>query len=239
MANTDVQHDVIVIGAGIAGLVAANRAAQLGKRVIVLEKSREEKYLCNSRYTYGTFHINFTDVGADEDVLLGKIEACSEGHARKDLARAVANGEFRDDLYYRLSVFPIRLPSLRERREDIPPTFEAFEAKVDALYIVSDALMAANRTRIITLALKARLPTILSYRDYVEAGGLMSYGIDVSDLGHRVADLADKILKGAKPGEIPIFQPTHFELSINLKTAKTLGIELPPLLVARADNVIE
>src|SRR5262245_14983638 len=90
MTKTDVQHDVIVIGAGIAGLVAANRAAQLGKRVIVLEKSREDKYLCNSRYTYGTFHINFTDVGADEEVLFGKIEACSEGFARKDLARAVA-----------------------------------------------------------------------------------------------------------------------------------------------------
>ena len=90
MAKTDVQHDVIVIGAGIAGLVAANRAAQLGKHVVVLEKSKEEKYLCNSRYTYGTFHINFTDVGADEDVLLGKIEACSEGLARKDLARAIA-----------------------------------------------------------------------------------------------------------------------------------------------------
>src|SRR5262249_40254274 len=90
MAETDVQHDVIVIGAGIAGLVAANRAAQLGKRVIVLEKSTEERYLCNSRYTYGTFHINYTDVAADEDVLLGKIEACSEGFARKDLARAIA-----------------------------------------------------------------------------------------------------------------------------------------------------
>jgi fumarate reductase flavoprotein subunit len=90
MAQTDVQHDVIVIGAGIAGLVAANRAAQLGKRVVVLEKSKEEKYLCNSRYTYGTFHINFTDVAADEDVLFGRIEACSEGLARKDLARAIA-----------------------------------------------------------------------------------------------------------------------------------------------------
>ena len=90
MAKTDVQHDMIVIGAGIAGLVAANRAAQLGKRVVVLEKGREEKYLCNSRYTYGTFHINFTDVGADEDALFGRIEACSEGFARKDLARAVA-----------------------------------------------------------------------------------------------------------------------------------------------------
>ena len=67
----------------------------------------------------------------------------------------------------------------------------------------------------------------------------MSYGIDVADLGHRVADLADKILKGEKPGEMPIFQPTQFDLSINLKTAKALGIELPPLLVARADKVIE
>ncbi len=90
MAETNVQHDVIVIGAGIAGLVAANRSAQLGKRVIVLEKSKEDKYLCNSRYTYGTFHINFTDVAADEDVLFGRIEACTEGLARKDLARAIA-----------------------------------------------------------------------------------------------------------------------------------------------------
>jgi len=90
MAKTDIQYDVIVIGAGIAGLVAANRAAQLGKRVIILEKSKEDKYLCNSRYTYGTFHINFTDVAADEDVLFDKIEACTEGFARKDLARAIA-----------------------------------------------------------------------------------------------------------------------------------------------------
>ena len=95
------------------------------------------------------------------------------------------------------------------------------------------------RGLIAELALKGRLPTIFNYRQFVEAGGLMAYGIDISDVGHRVADLVDKILKGAKPGEVPICQPTHFELSINLKTAKALGIELPPLLVARADNVIE
>src|SRR6476620_7229081 len=83
-------YDVIIIGAGIAGLVAANRAAQLGKRVVVLETGTEDKYLCNSRYAYGTIHINYSDLGQDEDVLMGKIETATEGHARKDLARAVA-----------------------------------------------------------------------------------------------------------------------------------------------------
>ena len=95
------------------------------------------------------------------------------------------------------------------------------------------------RRLIVELAAKVRLPTIYPYRQFVEAGGLMAYGIDISDVGYRVARLVEQILKGAKPGEIPIFQPTQFELSINLKTAKTLGIELPPLLVARADKVIE
>ena len=83
-------YDVIVIGAGIAGLVTANRAAQLGKRVVVLEKSTEDKYICNSRYAYGTIHINYSDLNQDEDVLVGRIEAATEGTARKDLARAVA-----------------------------------------------------------------------------------------------------------------------------------------------------
>jgi putative tryptophan/tyrosine transport system substrate-binding protein len=95
------------------------------------------------------------------------------------------------------------------------------------------------RRLIVELAAKGRLPTIYSFRQFVEAGGLMSYRIDVSENGHRIADMVDQILRGAKPADIPIFQPTKFELSINLKTAKTLGIELPPLLVARADNVIE
>jgi putative ABC transport system substrate-binding protein len=109
----------------------------------------------------------------------------------------------------------------------------------EALMVTEDTENVTNRRLIAELAAKGRIPTIFNYRQFVEAGGLMSYGIDVSDVGHRIADLADKILKGAKPADIPIFQPTKFELSINLKTAKTLGIELPPLLVARADNVIE
>jgi putative tryptophan/tyrosine transport system substrate-binding protein len=109
----------------------------------------------------------------------------------------------------------------------------------EGLLVSEDSENLTYRRLIVELAEKGRLPTIYPYRQYVEAGGLMSYGIDPADLGRRVADLADKILKGAKPGDIPIFQPTHFELCINLKTAKTLGIELPSLLVARADKVIE
>jgi putative ABC transport system substrate-binding protein len=109
----------------------------------------------------------------------------------------------------------------------------------EGLMVSDEAENTAYRRLIAELAAKGRLPTIFNYRQFVEAGGLMSYGIDLSDVGHRVADMVDKILKGAKPADIPIFQPTKFELTINLKTAKTLGIELPPLLVARADNVIE
>jgi putative ABC transport system substrate-binding protein len=109
----------------------------------------------------------------------------------------------------------------------------------EGLIVTDQPENSSYRRLILELAAKGRLPTIYPFRQYVEAGGLMSYGIDVSDLGHRVADMVDQILKGAKPADIPIFQPTKFDLSINLKAAKTLGIELPPLLVARADNVIE
>jgi putative ABC transport system substrate-binding protein len=109
----------------------------------------------------------------------------------------------------------------------------------DGLVVSDSTENFVYRRLIIELAEKGRLPTIYPTRQHVEVGGLMAYGINFSEVGHRMADLADKILKGAKPADIPIFQPTKFELSINLKTAKTLGIELPPLLVARADNVIE
>jgi ABC-type uncharacterized transport system substrate-binding protein len=102
------------------------------------------------------------------------------------------------------------------RTEDIAPAFETLKSQTDALYVVSDALMAASRTRIITFALSARLPAIFSYRDYVKAGGLMSYGADFTDLFRRAADLVDKILRGTKPGDIPVEEPTKFEFVINL-----------------------
>ena len=103
----------------------------------------------------------------------------------------------------------------------------------------TDPLMNTNRIRFNTLALAARLPTMHGIREVVEAGGLMSYGPNLPDLFRRAADFVDKILRGAKPADMPVEQPTKFDLVINLTTAKALGLEVPPTLLARADEVIE
>jgi putative tryptophan/tyrosine transport system substrate-binding protein len=123
--------------------------------------------------------------------------------------------------------------------QDITPAFEALKGRADALYVCIDALVNANRIRINTSALGARLPTMHGSRDYVEAGGLMSYGPNYPDLFRRSADYVDKMLHGAKPGDIPVEQPTKFDLVVNLTTARALGLDLPPTLLARADEVIE
>jgi putative tryptophan/tyrosine transport system substrate-binding protein len=121
--------------------------------------------------------------------------------------------------------------------KDIAPAFEAIRGKADGLYVVSDVLIAANRTLINTLALSARLPTMLSYGDYVAAGGLMSYGPNFANLFRQAADMVDKILRGTKPSDIPVEQPSKFELVINLETAKALGITVPESLLAIAITV--
>ena len=125
------------------------------------------------------------------------------------------------------------------RIEDIAPAFETLKGGADALYVISDPVTVSNRVRINTLALGARLPTMHSVREPVEAGGLMSYGANWSDMFRRAADYVDKVLRGAKPADIPVEQPTKFDLIINLTTAKVLGQEVPPSLLARADEVIE
>jgi len=125
------------------------------------------------------------------------------------------------------------------RAEDIAPVFEALKGRADALYVCADALLSTNRIRINTLALGVRLPTMHGFREYVEAGGLMSYGANFADLHRRAAELVDKILRGAKPGDIPVEQPTKFDLVINLTTATALDLTVPPSLLAIADEVIE
>jgi putative tryptophan/tyrosine transport system substrate-binding protein len=131
------------------------------------------------------------------------------------------------------AIFEIR------RAEDLEPTIESLKGRFDALYIPPDALINTHRIRINALALSARLPTMHGARDYVEGDGFMSYGPSFSDQFRRAAEYVDRILRGAKPAELAVQQPTKFELVINLKTAKALGVTMPVLLLVLADELIE
>jgi putative ABC transport system substrate-binding protein len=126
------------------------------------------------------------------------------------------------------------------RAEDIEPAFAGLGDRADAMYVCSaDPMINDNRSRINTLALSARLPTVYAEKPYAEGGGLISYGPNVPDMFRRAAEFADKILKGAKPAELPVEQPNTFEFVVNLKTAKALGLTIPQTLIATADEVIE
>jgi putative ABC transport system substrate-binding protein len=125
------------------------------------------------------------------------------------------------------------------RAEDIEAAFEMLKGGADALYVVTEPLANTNRIQINTLALRAGLPTLHGQRPYVEAGGLLSYGANIPDLFRRAADMVDKILRGTNPGDIPVEQPTKFDLAINSRTAKALGLQIPDKLLALANEVIE
>ena len=129
-------------------------------------------------------------------------------------------------------------PLIIQRAEDIAPAFRRLK-EADALYVAVDQLIVANRASILTAALGARLPTIFSTRDFAKAGALMSYGPSYVERFARAADYVDKILRGTKPGDLPVEQPTNFELVINLTTAKALGLDVPSTLLHRADEVVE
>jgi putative ABC transport system substrate-binding protein len=126
-----------------------------------------------------------------------------------------------------------------KRADDIAPAIDQLKGRTQAIYVVGDHFVFDNQIQINTLALVARLPTMHNARGYVETGGLVSYGTSFSDLFRRAGDYVDKILKGARPADIPVEQPTKFELVINMKTARALGLDVPPTLLARADEVIE
>jgi putative tryptophan/tyrosine transport system substrate-binding protein len=125
------------------------------------------------------------------------------------------------------------------RADDIAPAFDTLKGRADALYLCGDPLVTTHRIRINTLALGARLPTVSVFRRYVEAAGLMSYGPNFPDMFRRAADYVDKILRGTKPGNIPVEQVAKFDLVINLTTAKVLGLTIPESFLLRADEVIE
>jgi putative tryptophan/tyrosine transport system substrate-binding protein len=131
------------------------------------------------------------------------------------------------------------VPAEIRRVDDIAPAIEALKGRADALYVVSEPLVNTNRIRLNTLALGVRLPTMHGGRDYVEAGGLISYGANFTDLWRRAGDFVDKILRGAKPADLPVEQPTKFDLFVNLKTTKALGLTIPEAFLVRADGLIE
>jgi putative ABC transport system substrate-binding protein len=133
---------------------------------------------------------------------------------------------------------PVAMLEIRTA-SDIALAFETLKDRADAIYVVTDPLVIASRIRINTFALGARLPTMHGFREGVEAAGLISYGPNFPDQFRRAAEYVDKILRGAKPADLPVEQPTKFDLVINLTTAKVLGLEVPPTLLALADEVIE
>ena len=136
---------------------------------------------------------------------------------------------------YGLDVVKSEIRSL----DDLEAAIEAFKGRAEALYFCPDPLLTTNRRRVVTLALGARLPAMFGFREYVEAGGLMSYGPNFPDLFRRAAEYVDKILRGAKPSDLPVEQPTKFDLVVNLTTAKVLGLKISEAFLLRANEVIE
>ena len=132
----------------------------------------------------------------------------------------------------------VALSEIRQTK-DIASAFDRLKGRADALYVCTEPLVFTNRVRINILAAAARLPTMHGRREYIEAGGLISYGTNFPDLFRRAGDYVDKILRGASPGDLPVEQPTKFDLVISLITAQALGLDVPPQLLARADEVIE
>jgi len=156
-------------------------------------------------------HAGFPDAALE----IGHVEAAAHAHG--------------------IEVAPLQI----RRAQDIATTFESLNPQADALYVVQDAVVIANRTAIVAFALTRRLPTIFSAREFVQAGGLLSYGPNYPGVFRRAADYVDKIMRGAKPSDLPIEQPTKFDLVINLTIARALGVTIPEKLLALADEVIE
>ena len=130
------------------------------------------------------------------------------------------------------------IPMQIRRGEDIAPAFDALKGRAEAVYVANDPLVDTHRQKIQALALAARLPAVYGSREHVESGGLMSYGASFSDLFRRAAEVVDKILRGAKPADLPVEQPTKFELVVNTKTAEQLRPAIPASVLARADSLI-
>jgi putative ABC transport system substrate-binding protein len=145
------------------------------------------------------------------------------------------------DLQDAARAFDLRIHELQARTDlEIDAAFEVVtQRSLNALVVAAEPFFNTRRNKILSLATRHAIPAMYQFREYVSAGGLMSYGIDIADTYRQVASYAGRILKGAKPSDLPVLQPTKFEFVLNLKTAKALGLEIPPMLLARADEVVE
>jgi putative ABC transport system substrate-binding protein len=233
----------VIVISGAAGL-AAKRATSTTPIVFALAQDPVAAGLVASLSRPGG---NVTGLSSQETDIAGKrLEILSEMIPNlRHLAVMVNAGNpnpmlEKPEVERAAHVLGIEVSILEVRRaEDIAVSLEAVSGRADALLVLTDALTNINRVRINTLALAIRLPTMHGNRESVEAGGLIYYGSNIPDLFRRAAELVDKILRGAKPADIPVEQPTKFDLVVNLTTAKALGLTVPLALLTRADEVIE
>jgi putative ABC transport system substrate-binding protein len=242
------QVDVIVTGGGTLGALAAKQATRTLPIVFVAVGDPVTTGVVNSLARPGG---NVTGLSSLVGELIGKclerLKQAVPGVSRVAVLWQPGEvGELAErDRLKRAEVaaraLGVRLQFVEARGpEDIDRAFsDMARARAAALTVLSSTMLFYQRRRLADLAAKNRLPTVFPVRDYADAGGLMSYGANLPDLFRRAATYVDKILKGAKPGDLPVEQPTKFELVINLKTAKALGLTIPPSLLQRADQVIE
>jgi putative ABC transport system substrate-binding protein len=234
--------DVIVTGGG--GVLAAKRATSAIPIVFALASDPLGGGLVASLSRPGG---NVTGLSLQAPDIAGKrLELLREVLPNLNRLAVIANVNYSaaalemDNVQAAARAFALDITKLEIRRtEDIEHAFEALRERADALYICIDPLIGTYLAHIITLALAARLPTMYGGPSFGKAGGLMAYGASYPDLFRRAAEYVDKILRGANPADIPVEQPTKFELVINLKTAKALGLTIPDKLLALADEVIE
>ena len=234
----------VIVTAGLPAVIAAKQAAPATPIIFAIASDAVGTGLVSSLAKPGG---NVTGLSVMIPNTAGKrLELLREVVPDLHRLAIMANVGFTETLLERDAVqslakaMDLEIITLEIRRvDDIEPAFAQLNDRAQALYICPDPLMFINAARINTLARSARLPTMHGTREYVEAGGLMSYGPNFRDLFSRAAELVDKILRGTKAADIPVEQPTKFELVINLKTATALGLTIPESFLVRADEVIE
>jgi ABC-type uncharacterized transport system substrate-binding protein len=235
--------DVILAG-GTEAAVAAKQATSVIPIVFATAGDPVGSKLVASLARPGGNATGLSNLGTD--LAAKRLELLREVFPGLRRLAVMANADYsggvteRDEIDAAARTLGLEIVPLPIRRvEDIAPALERLKGRAEALYTTGDPLVNAQRLRINTFALAMRLPTMFTQREYLEAGGLMSYGANFKDLNRRAAELVDKILRGAKPADIPVEQPTKFDLIINLITARALGLTVPPTLLTRADEVIE